>query len=133
MLAGRGLTLPAASGWPDSHTLIAFALALEAGRSPGWLVLEGGLVIGQCAVTGDPVDAVVEISYGLASSVRGTGRGSALVRLFSDELLARPDVDEITARVDVGNVPSQRALLAAGFAQSAADGDQLTFIRRGDQ
>jgi RimJ/RimL family protein N-acetyltransferase len=130
VLTGHGLRVPAVHGWPDSYTLIAFALAQEAGRDAGWLVIDDDLVIGQCALTGDPVGGSVEISYGLAASVRGNGRGRELVRLFSAELLARSDITEIVARVEIGNIPSQRALLAAGFEIASTAGEEVTFTRR---
>ncbi len=113
VLAGDLSALRHAAGWPHDDTLDALRLA-----APLWLVVLGGVAIGDCGTHGETEDdGTVEIGYGLAAEHRGHGYGSELVPALSGWLLAQPGVRRVVARdVLEDNVSSRRALVRAGFA-----------------
>jgi RimJ/RimL family protein N-acetyltransferase len=116
-------TISHVDGWPHADTRDALRL------SPAvWLVELAGVVIGECGTAGALDDAgEVEIGYGLAAEKRGLGYGTELVQALSQWLLARPRVSRIVAVVEIGNVPSRRALERAGFALERTAGGRLRY------
>ncbi len=62
-------------------------------------------------------DGVVEIGYGMNPSVFGKGYGTESVGAQVVDLLARPDVVEVTAETAVANVASHRVLEKNGFTR----------------
>jgi len=104
-------------GWPHADTADGLGGLAAARTGAAWLVLLDGAVIGDCGTVGEVVDGTVEIGYGLAAPYRGRGFGTELVRGLSHWLLGRPEVRRVVAETEADNVPSRRALRAAGFAQ----------------
>lgn len=103
-------TIRPGDGWPTDATIAALELGL-ADR----LVLEGGLVVGECGVKAVDASGAAELGWGIAAPARGRGVGSALVRLLVDDALARPGVTAVEAQVDPGNHASLGAARAAGL------------------
>jgi RimJ/RimL family protein N-acetyltransferase len=117
ILAGDLSQIAAGSRWPHADTLDGL-------RMGGcWLVTLDGVVIGDCGTHGEPgANGEVEIGYGLAEPSRGLGYGTELVAALSAWLLARSDVKRVVAgSVEVGNAPSRRALVRAGFRLERVD------------
>ncbi|THA71157.1 N-acetyltransferase [Streptomyces sp. A0958] len=82
---------------------------------------EDGVVIGGVGFHAAPdVDGSVTIGYGLVESARGKGYAGealrALLRFARDQGVAR-----VRGDADVGNVPSQRVMAAAGMRLVAED------------
>jgi RimJ/RimL family protein N-acetyltransferase len=117
LVAGDLTGVAAGEGWPHADTLDGLGMAVQHGHEAGWLVTLDGVVIGDCGTLGPPNAAgEVEIGYGLAEPFRGRGHGTELVAALARELLARPDVRRLTAKVLKDNLPSRRALERAGFS-----------------
>ena len=73
---------------------------------------EGGLPIGQVRFD---VTNYVEVSVSVASSERGKGHGSSLLRMASTEMFRTVDIIRIDAHIRPENVASQQAFLKAGY------------------
>jgi RimJ/RimL family protein N-acetyltransferase len=114
-----------ADGWPHADTCDA----LRAGW-PVWLVVAGGVVIGECGtvgVVGD--DGGVEIGLGLAAEHRGRGLGSEVIAALAAWLERLPEVHQVLARVEAGNAASRRAFEKAGFAVQRAEARGFLYVR----
>ncbi|MCW2606040.1 MAG: hypothetical protein JWO60_733, partial [Frankiales bacterium] len=86
-----------------------------------WLVVEDGVVVGDCGLAGPPDDrGSQEIGYGLAAPARGRGLGTEAVAVLCAWLESQPDVHRVVAEVEVGNEPSQRLLARLGFVSEPA-------------
>jgi RimJ/RimL family protein N-acetyltransferase len=119
-------------GWPHADTLDAVGtVAQNAAPRPMWLVTLAGRVIGDCGTVGAVDTGEVEIGYGLAAEYREQGYGTELVAGFSQWLLRQPGVRRVVADVEIGNIPSQRALERAGFVRTARGDTLLSFARAG--
>jgi RimJ/RimL family protein N-acetyltransferase len=131
IVAGDLSALTAGDGWPHEDTIDGLALAMESG-SPGWFVVAGDAVVGDCGTHG-PVDETgcVEIGYGLAAPYRGRGYGSETVAAITTWLLAQPEVSRVRARTATGNRPSRRVLEKAGFLIASASDDEIVYEREG--
>jgi len=108
--ASGGGRLSPGPGWPHAGTLGA----LSHGIADRFAVLDG-LVVGECGVVRVEAGGTAELGWSLAPNVRGRGLGSAMVRLLVRDALARPGVSAVSAEVLLGNEPSWRAAVAAGF------------------
>lgn len=73
----------------------------------------------------------VEVGYDLVEPARGHGYATEALRTLSAWALAQDAVHAVTARVDLGNVPSQRVLERAGFRRVAQDDETFTYELRG--
>ena len=76
-----------------------------------------GLAVGAGCFMGSPVDAAVEIGYGVAAGWRGRGFATLGVALLAAEAAARGEVAELTAETSVDNPASERALGKNGFVK----------------
>lgn len=90
--------------------------------------LHSGLVIGGAGFHGPPVNATVEIGYGLAPSQRGRGYAREAVRLLVEAAAASSYVHAVRAVVKPDNVASQRVLEAEGFPRQSAEPDHITYL-----
>ena len=104
--------------WPHDDTADALRPLAEhpfhTGEG-GFLVVQDGLVVGECGWFGPPdEDGEVEIGYGLTPSARGQGLGTASVALLLDWVRAR-GARTVRAEVLPGNLPSLRLLAGLGF------------------
>jgi len=128
MLAAAGMT--AAEQWPHEDTADGLAMAVKGGYPPGWLIMVGGAVIGDCGIHG-PVDEAgcVEIGYGLAAPSRGQGYGSEAVAALTEWLLSQPEVRQVRAHTLTDNAPSRRVLEKAGFQYLGLDEGEALYQR----
>ena len=113
VLADLPLGVPHAFDWPHEDTYDAFRMF--SGGPGTFLVLEDGLVVGDCGWFGPPEDdGTVEIGYGLAPSARGRGLGLAAVRLLVEWVFGA-GAAAVRAEVLPGNEASLRLLARLGF------------------
>ena len=132
VLAAAGLT--AAEGWPHEDTADGLGMIVKTGQTLSWLVVAGGVVIGDCGLHGGPDGPVdeggrVEIGYGLAAPSRGQGYGSEVVAAITEWLLARPEVRQVRACTLTDNAPSRRVLEKAGFAYAGIEDGEAVYER----
>jgi RimJ/RimL family protein N-acetyltransferase len=128
LVAGDGSAVRAGDGWPHADSLDGIGMVLHGGEA--WLVLLGGVVIGDCGTVGPPEGGEVEIGYGLAEPYRGRGHGTEIVTALIELLAVRPAVRRVLATVRPDNAPSRRALERAGFALVRPRGDLLLYARQ---
>lgn len=117
VVTGGPVPVPHAPDWPHADTADALRPLAEHPDDTGpgtFLVLEDGVVVGDCGWFGPPVDGLVDIGYGVATSVRGRGVGRAAVRLLLTWVAAQ-GAAEVRAEVLPGNEPSLRLLAGLGF------------------
>ena len=116
VLAYSPVDVPHAVDWPHADTYDALRPFAEHGGGRGtFLVLEDGVVVGDCGWFGPPdEDGEVEIGYGLAPSARGRGIGTESVRLLVDWVQAQ-GARSVRAEVLPGNEASLRLLARLGF------------------
>jgi RimJ/RimL family protein N-acetyltransferase len=116
VLAYSPVDVPHAADWPHEDTYDALRPFAEHGGGPGtFLVLDDGVVIGDCGWFGPPdEDGEVEIGYGLAPSARGRGLGTEAVRLLVEWVRAH-GARSVRAEVLPGNETSLRLLARLGF------------------
>jgi RimJ/RimL family protein N-acetyltransferase len=95
-----------------------------------WLIADAdGAVVGECGTKTAPSAGAVEIGYGLAAPSRGKGLGTRSVRALTDWLLARPDVDRVTAYVASDNLASRRLVERLGFTVDRLEGSEVVYVR----
>src|SRR5471032_2273616 len=128
VLSGEPDGLRRGPGWPHADTLDGMRVPAERGWE-GWLILENGIVVGDCGTLGPPDEyGDVEIGYGLAEPSRARGLASEFVPALAQHLLARPWVRRVVARgVLAGNLPSRRALERAGFLLEREEGELVWY------
>lgn len=139
LIAGRGprnLRLIDDIAPPEVLTMLgelADAIRMEFAPS-AWLIVEDGAVAGLCSLTRTLQAGIIEIGYGVAPALWGRGVAS---RAVADLLTwAKTDgrVTAVAAETAVGNVASQKVLLANGFAHTGErtdpeDGPVITWRR----
>ena len=81
-----------------------------------------GLVVGGIGFFGPPLDAEVEIGYGIVPSRQGRGYATEAVLAMIAMAWADARVRTVVAGTDPGNVASQRVLGKAGFRRIAGRG-----------
>lgn len=109
-----------AADWPHDDTADALRPLAEHPRDTGegtFLVVEDGVVVGDCGWFGPPQDGVVDIGYGLAPSARGRGLGTAAVQLLLAWVATR-DARQVRAEVRPDNTASLRLLAGLGFTDT---------------
>jgi RimJ/RimL family protein N-acetyltransferase len=118
VVSGAPLELTHAPDWPHEDSVDALrplADHPESHTGGTFLVLEDGVVVGDCGWFGPPdEDGLVEIGYGLAPSVRGRGVGHEAVMLLLLWVRAQ-GATRVRAEVRPGNEPSLRLLARLGF------------------
>jgi RimJ/RimL family protein N-acetyltransferase len=72
----------------------------------------------------------LEIGYALVPTARGVGLAGEAVSLLIAWARSQPGVRTITARVDHGNVASERLLKRLGFASDGEDNGRQRFALR---
>lgn len=80
-----------------------------------WLIVEGGEVVGLCAITRPPVDGFVDIGYGIAPTRQGSSAATRAVARVVAWADGDSRVRRLTAEIAVDNVASQRVLERNGF------------------
>jgi RimJ/RimL family protein N-acetyltransferase len=104
------------STWPTETTPI---VAMRAAMDPGaltWLIMLGGLAIGECGMKHAPgPDGSAEIGYGMGAAWRANGYGTEAVRGLLGWMGDLPDCRRVTAEVHESNVASRRLLERLGF------------------
>jgi RimJ/RimL family protein N-acetyltransferase len=85
-----------------------------------------GTAIGDAGFHGPPgPDGELEIGYAIVPVARGRGFAGEAVRLLIAWAQSRPGITGVAARVDAGNVASERLLRRLGFtADGERDGQQ---------
>ena len=124
ILAGDLSVVAAGEGWPMEDSLVNMRTAERYGiELPGWFVTLDGTVIGDISTHGDvDEEGDIEVGYNLAEPYRGRRYASEFVTATSQWLLNRAGVRRVVARhVEVGNVPSRKALEGAGFVLEKED------------
>ncbi|GAB2870820.1 hypothetical protein GCM10027074_43060 [Streptomyces deserti] len=92
---------------------------------------EDGRAIGAMGFHAAPdEDGRVEIGYDLVEGARGRGYATEALRALSSWALAQDGVRAVTAVVDRANVPSQKVVTRAGFAQVGEDEEQFVYELR---
>ena len=117
--------------WPHEDTADAFRPLAEHPDDTGegtFLVLEDGVVVGDCGWFGPPVDGVVDIGYGLAPSARGRGVGTEAVRQLLDWVGHRGAV-QARAEVLPGNAASVWRLPGRGSPAPGARAGHRVLVR----
>jgi RimJ/RimL family protein N-acetyltransferase len=130
ILAADLSVIQAGEGWPMDETLVSMRTAERHGvELPGWFITLDGLVIGEAFTHGEmDEDGIIELGYNLAESYRGRRYASEFVSATSQWLLRREGVRRVTASgVEVGNVPSRRALERAGFVLMKEDDEHAWY------
>ena len=96
------------------------------------IVLESdGMAIGDAGFHGPPnADGELEVGYALVPAARGLGLASEAVGLLIAWAQTQPAVRAITARVDLGNVASERLLRRLGFASQGEHDGMRRFVLR---
>jgi ribosomal-protein-alanine N-acetyltransferase len=102
--------------WPTEATPI---VAMRAAADPGaltWLIMLGGLAIGECGLKHAPgPDGSAEIGYGMGAAWRANGYGTEAVRGLVGWMGNLPDCHRVTAEVHESNLASRRLLERLGF------------------
>ena len=117
VVTGSVVPVQHAPDWPHADTADALRPLAEHPDDTGpgtFLVLEDGVVVGDCGWFGPPTEGLVDIGYGVAPSVRGRGVGRSAVRLLLS-WVAEQGATEVRAEVLPGNEASLRLLAGLGF------------------
>jgi ribosomal-protein-alanine N-acetyltransferase len=88
---------------------------------------DSGLAVGSAGFLGPPENGRVEIGYGLVASRRGRGYATEAVRALTAFAVGRPDVTEVVATVEPGNLASIRVLEKVGFTERPRSGTELRY------
>jgi RimJ/RimL family protein N-acetyltransferase len=140
MLAGvPGSALEWAEGFPMAPVL-EIARTIAAAEEPlgpflAYVVvsLADGRAIGDAGFHGPPNSAgEVEIGYALVPGARGEGLAREAVALLVAWAQTQPEVRAVTARVDRGNVASERLLARLGFSADGEEGGLTRFVLRSE-
>jgi RimJ/RimL family protein N-acetyltransferase len=86
-----------------------------------------GLVVGATGLFWPPVDGAVEFGYGVVPSRRGRGYASEASRALVAFALAAPDVESVTATVELSNPASVRVLENTGLRRLHGDERTATY------
>lgn len=117
VLAGDLGNVAVAEGWPQEGTANGLRMAIEHGEPPGWMIMLGGKVIGDCGTHGSAdASGVVELGYGLAAPFRGRGYGTEAVGAMTAWLLRQPGTLVARANTLPDNAASRRVLEKNGFS-----------------
>lgn len=128
VLAFSELEVAHAPDWPHEDTYDAFRMF--AGGPGTFLVLEDGVVVGDCGWFGPPEDdGQVEIGYGVAASVRGRGVGRTAVALLVDWVAAQ-GATSVRGEVLPGNEPSLRLLARLGFEDTGLRAGHRVLVKQ---
>ena len=141
MLSGRSeAELPWEQGFPMSPVRDALTKIVEAGAKDevlgpffAYVIVRkaDGRAIGDAGFFGPPnEDKELEIGYALVPGARGSGLASESVRLLISWACAQPGVGDITARVEPGNVSSERLLRHLGFRLEGEHAGMRRFVQR---
>lgn len=135
VLAGRREGRAWSPGYPTPGDVETAAWPVP--EDPRWATLQvveraTGLVVGAIGCHGAPAEGSVEIGYGLAPEAQRRGLATEAVAALVAFLEAQPEVDEVRAGTDAGNVASQRVLERCGFVEVARD-ETATAWRRGSR
>ncbi|MDX6267881.1 MAG: [ribosomal protein S5]-alanine N-acetyltransferase [Frankiales bacterium] len=130
VLSYAEVDVPHAGDWPHADTYDALRPFAEHGGGPGtFLVLEDGVIVGDCGWFGPPdADSEVEIGYGLAPSARGRGLGTEAVRLLVEWILGQ-GARSVRAEVLPGNETSLRLLARLGFEDTGERAGHRILVR----
>lgn len=132
VLAHAEIDVPHVADWPHDDTLDALRPLAEHPSYTGagtFLVVRDGLVVGDCGWFGPPdEDGEVEIGYGLAPSVRGSGVATAAVALLLGWVAAQ-GARSVRAEVLPGNAPSLRLLDRLGFGDIGEHAGHRVLVR----
>jgi RimJ/RimL family protein N-acetyltransferase len=123
--------VPHVADWPHDDSADALRPLAEHPQDTGegtFLVLEDGVVVGDCGWFGPPVDGVADVGYGLAPSARGRGVGTEAVRLLLD-WVAHQGAVQARAEVLPGNVVSLRLLARLGFTDTGEHAGHRVLVR----
>jgi RimJ/RimL family protein N-acetyltransferase len=115
-LAPEGLRLP--EGGVDTPRVLRWLRRVqrERGDGGGWILVMDGEVVGLCGHKGPPNAAgEAEIGYAVAPAHRRKSYATRAVALALAAAGDDPRISAITAETALGNLRSQRVLLANGF------------------
>jgi [ribosomal protein S5]-alanine N-acetyltransferase len=73
------------------------------------------VAVGACGFKGSPVEATVEIYYGIAPSFRGKGIASQALRQLLEMAVTNDEVERVIAHILPRNIPSRRLVMRMGF------------------
>lgn len=114
--APRGLRLPV--GGVDTPRVLRWLRRVqrERGDACGWIMVLDGEVVGLCGHKGPPNAAgEAEVGYAVAPAHRRKGYATRAVALALAAAGDDPRLTAITAETALGNLASQRVLIANGF------------------
>jgi ribosomal-protein-alanine N-acetyltransferase len=118
---------------PDTRDGVGFLVRHRIERFGFYLVVlrDEELVIGEIGFTGPPRAGNVGIGYAIVPSARRQGYATEAIRAVAAWALAQPGVSEVSAQTLLDNEASVRALLRAGFAETATSDRVRSFSLRG--
>jgi RimJ/RimL family protein N-acetyltransferase len=90
-------------------------------------ILLEGVVVGGIGFHGPPRDGLVEVGYGVVSSVRGQGVATASLRLLLDLAAGLNGVRRVCGRTAPDNVASQHVMLNVGMGLVGRDPEFLHY------
>ncbi len=133
--------VPGELGWEDGFPLapaMDIVRAIAAAPCPqgpftAYVIVResDGLAVGDAGFHGPPDEAgEVEIGYAVVPVARRAGVAREAAALLTQWALAQPNVRAVTARVEPGNVPSERLLAQLGFSVDGVRGAYTRFVRR---
>ena len=122
-----------AEGYPLPDTYDGLGLFMRHGDERWGFSLvvrdEDGPVIGEIGFVGPPAEGAVMIGYAIVPSARRRGYATEAIVAISDWALAQHEVGEVRAQTLPDNEASIRALLRAGFEETAGNGKLRRFRR----
>ncbi len=88
--------------------------------------LDLGIIIGLIGFKDVPDElGESEIGYGIAPSFEGKGFATEALQLLSDKGFHNQELNQIIAKTNVGNFPSQRVLIKNGFEKISENEMQI--------
>jgi RimJ/RimL family protein N-acetyltransferase len=123
--APDGLRLP--KGGVDTPRVLRWLRRVqrERGDGGGWMLVMDGEVVGLCSHKGRPNAAgEAEIGYVVAPAHRRKGYATRAVALALAKAVDDRRLTAITAETAIGNLGSQRVLIANGFAAVGRSHDE---------
>src|SRR6266536_672520 len=106
---------------PDTHDGVGFLVRHGVEDFGFYLVVrrDDELVVGEVGFVGPPKEGAVMIGYAIVPEARRRGYATEAIRAISDWALAQDGVGEVLAQTLPENEASTRALLRAGFDETA--------------
>jgi [ribosomal protein S5]-alanine N-acetyltransferase len=106
---------------PSQKAIVRALHQWHAGIPPKWclpyliVTPTRDVTVGACGFKGSPVEATVEIYYGIAPCFRGKGIAAKALRRLLEMAVMNDEVERVIAHILPRNIPSQRLVMRMGF------------------